>query len=123
MPPSRGRGAARGGRNQGSGRGAPAAEPAPAPAEADVDFKQHPAGIILLSHAPPKGIRFSVSRDLFSNFATYATLPVRMIGEVDRWLSKKDGNTCQNPEHLVPHVWCHPSVLWRSEGWSECGKR
>ena len=91
MPPSRGRGAARGGRNQGSGRGAPAAEPAPAPAEADVDFEQHPAGIILLSHAPPKGIRFSVSRDLFSNFATYATLPVRMIGEIDRWLSKKDG--------------------------------
>ena len=92
---ARGRGGnPRGGRGAGQ---APAAAPAAESSEdddsPDVEFKNPPAGIILLSHAPPKSIRFSVKRELFSNFPNFTNLPERMIGVIDKWCpgGKNDG--------------------------------
>ena len=101
MPPV-GRGGARGapgkggaagpnapGRAGGKGKGAAAA--ADDDEDVDIDFEQHPAAIILLSHAPPKDIRFSVTKDLFSQYANYDALPDRMIGEVESWSGGRNG--------------------------------
>ena len=76
-----GRGRARGTNPRARDAAAPAAEDA----EPDIDFQKHPAGIILLSHSPPKGIRFSVEKILFHGFANYDSLPDRLVGEVNQW--------------------------------------
>ena len=44
----------------------------------------------MLSHAPPGGIRFSISKALFRSAPNHATLPDRLLGEIDRWTNRKD---------------------------------
>ena len=56
----------------------------------DLDPDKQPLGVIILSHAPPGGIRFSISKDLFKNAPNHATLPDRLLGEIDRWTNRKD---------------------------------
>lgn len=54
------------------------------------DIKSHPIGIIINSHAPPKGIRFTIHKKQFDGFAGYDELPERLMGEIVAWVSKKD---------------------------------
>ncbi|KAL3896488.1 MAG: hypothetical protein SGPRY_013260 [Prymnesium sp.] len=52
---------------------------------------EHPLGVIIASIAPPKGIRFTISRNYFKRASNYAELPERLLGEVDRWVKKDEG--------------------------------
>jgi hypothetical protein len=57
-----------------------------------VEVEKHPVGIIIRSHAPPKGIRFEISRDHWrSEPAVHATLPERVIGKIEQWRNKALG--------------------------------
>ena len=92
---ARGRGRGRNPR----GRGA-APEPTPAADEPgantdldEINFTQHPIGIIIGSHDPPGGIRFSIKRELFKSYPpeVYDALPDRIIGVIDQAIKKADG--------------------------------
>ena len=54
----------------------------------DVAPDLHPFGIIILSHSPPKDIRFSVTKEYFKSFPTYDSLPDRVVGEIECWTSR-----------------------------------
>ena len=77
-----------------------------------VDFKNHPIGIVLLSHAPPRGIGVSVSKEYFSRASNYDELPPRLTGRADSWINKSSGrmkfiwevdesNTLENLDDLL----------------------
>lgn len=54
----------------------------------DVDPTKQPYGIVVLSHSPPKDLRFSISKKLFRlsyPSAIYNELPVRVTGCVQGW--------------------------------------
>lgn len=53
-----------------------------------VDPKEHPVGIIILSHSPPKVIRFTIEKTFFKSAPNYDELPKRFPGEIDRWIDK-----------------------------------
>lgn len=63
----------------------------PAFAATQVDPREHPVGIIILSHSPPKGIRFTINREFFLNVSNYDDLPPRLLGEIDRWIDRDNG--------------------------------
>lgn len=54
----------------------------PAAASNIINTALHLIGIIFLSHAPPKAIRFSLSRDYFKRDSNYGAFPGRLIGEI-----------------------------------------
>ncbi|KAL1526811.1 hypothetical protein AB1Y20_015504 [Prymnesium parvum] len=92
----RGRGRARGARTLGdssdsecslAGGQSPHATDATA---CEVDPKMHPIGIVILSHNPPKGIRFTMSKEFFKAASNYHELPERIVGEIDRWIDKEN---------------------------------
>jgi hypothetical protein len=57
-----------------------------------VEVEKHPAGIIIRSHAPPKGIRFEISHDHWaSEPATKDALPPRVVGMIEQWRNKDQG--------------------------------
>ena len=46
---------------------------------------EHPVGIIIASHSPPKGIRFTINKELFQGFPGFEEMPDRLLGEIDQW--------------------------------------
>ena len=71
--------------------GAPPAAAAARSVPTTVDYQTHPIGIVILSHAPPKGIGVSVDKEYFRSASNFADLPARLTGRVDAWVRKEHG--------------------------------
>ena len=79
-----------------------------------VEVEQHPLGIIIRSHAPPKGIRFEISRDHWKSEPTVHTrLPERVIGQIEQWRNKVSGKIHVEWESDGSNSDEHLSVLLR----------
>ena len=96
MPPAQrgdgGKGRGRGGKGGGRGRGETVPQPQ-ADAAPRVDaprMMEHPIGIIISSHSPPKGIRFTINKELFEGFPGFEQMPDRILGEIDQWIARRE---------------------------------
>ena len=84
------------------------------PPEQDVEVEKHPVGIIIRSHAPPKGIRFKMSREHWkAEPAVYARLPEMVIGQIEQWRNKASGKIHVEWESDGSNSDEHLSVLLR----------
>lgn len=125
-----GRGRGRGGRSSddGRGRGSPAGSQT-SDAESDGDpelgasmsLTSHPLGVIIASHAPPKGIRFTINKHYFRAATNFDELPDRLLGEIDRWVNKKQAQAViiwpqdeSNTIEFVPNLF-DPSLEMKLE--------
>lgn len=56
----------------------------------DIDPTKHPLGIIILSQATVKEIRFTISKDYFKTASNYDRMPDRIMGELLQWTNKDE---------------------------------
>ena len=52
----------------------------------DSEALEHPVGIVIISHSPPAGIRFSIKKEFFQDDRSYGVMPDRIFATIQRWV-------------------------------------